>query len=139
MRDNPRVRGTNYSFYLSNEQIAALKEAHWRERKSESEIVREAIDDWLKSHAEGNSSFKLEMWQEDPQFKAIPTLLSPDDKWQKYLEQCNNEDLTKIAVKNTVIKKIILERKNKEYREKEKAKKQAYYDSFKKPHIIGNV
>ena len=46
-----KSRGTNFSFYLTEEQINALEEAKWRERKSMSEIVRMAIEDWLRSHA----------------------------------------------------------------------------------------
>lgn len=118
MRDNPRVRGGNYSFYLSEEQIRLLDEAHWRERKSVSEIVREAIDAWLKSHAEGNNTFSLEKWQEDPEFIALPTLLSPEDRWNTYIKDCKDDEVTKIAIALTNIKKMINSRRTMEFKEK---------------------
>lgn len=116
MKDNPRRRGTNYSFYLSEDQIQKLEEARWRERKSQSEIVREAIDDWLRSHSEGNSTFKLDKWQEDPEFKAVPTLLSSHEKWNKFLlENCSEEDITKIRIAANFITKTIDHKKTNDY------------------------
>lgn len=123
MKDNPRKRGTNYSFYLSEDQIEKLEEIHWREKKSVSEIAREAIDDWLRNHAEGNSTFRLDIWQEDPEFKAIPTLLSSQEKWNKYIEECcNDSELTNISVMANHIHQIVKMRRNKEYSEKQKEK-----------------
>ena len=118
MKDNPRKRGTNYSFYLSEDQIQALKEAHWRERKSESEIVREAIDEWLRNHAEGNSTFRLDKWQEDPQFKAIPTLLSAHEKWSKYIDECSDNDLTQIGLMSNTVYKLVGMRRTREFKQK---------------------
>lgn len=120
MEGGVRSRGSNYSFYLSESQIKALEDIHWRERKSVSEIVREAIDDWLKNHAEGNSTFKLDKWQENPEFKAIPTLLSDPLKWSKYIDECSDYDCTQIALMSNRISQIVKIRRDKEYRERNK-------------------
>ncbi|HEX7178880.1 MAG TPA: hypothetical protein VF220_04080 [Nitrososphaeraceae archaeon] len=48
-----------------------------------------AIHDYIASHDEGNDTFTLETWQDDPQFKAIPTLFSDDDKWINYIQSSN--------------------------------------------------
>ena len=120
MKENPRVRGTNYSFYLSEDQIKALEEAHWRERKSVSEIAREAIDDWLRNHAEGNSTFKLDKWQENPEFKAIPTLLSSPEKWFKYIEDCSDNELTNIGIMSNKIHTFVGMRRSKEFKQRTK-------------------
>lgn len=133
MRDNPRKRGTNYSFYLSEDQIQKLEEARWRERKSQSEIVREAIDDWLRNHSEGNSTFKLDKWQEDPEFKAIPTLLSHPEKWFNYIKECNDSELTKIGLMSNKIYTFVGMRRTKELKEKQKLESgiRNYYNNKK--------
>jgi hypothetical protein len=105
---------------LSETQIETLEEIHWRERKSVSEIVREAIDEWIRNHAEGNSTFSLDKWQENPEFKAIPTLLSPPEKWFKYIEGCSDYDCTQIAVMSNKVHEIVKMRRNKEFKERTK-------------------
>ena len=115
-----RARGSNYSFYLSENQIKALDEVHWRERKSVSEIVREAIDEWLKNHAEGNTTFSLDNWQENPEFKAVPTLLSTPEKWSKYIDECSDYDCTQIGIMSNKVHQIVKMRRDKEYRERNK-------------------
>jgi len=111
---------SNYSFYMSISKVEKLEELKWRERKSISELVEEAITEYLINHAEGNRTFSLDKWQENPEFKAIPALLSPMDRWDKYIQECNDDELTKIATANTNVKKMIFDRRTREHKNMQK-------------------
>ena len=91
-----------------------------REGKSFSELVVELIEEYVKNHAEGNSTFKLDVWQEDPEFKAIPTLLSPQEKWNKYIDDCNDNECTQIALMSNHINQIVRMRRTKEAKQRMK-------------------
>jgi hypothetical protein len=105
-------RGFSCSFYVDPEQRKILEEIRWREHKSFSEIVRKAVDEFIKSHQEGNDTFRLDKWQEDPEFQAVPTILAPTQKWYSYLNDCDKDDLTKIAVSaKNILKQIEYYRK----------------------------
>ena len=92
-----RKRGLNVSIYLESQQAEALDEIHWRERKSVSELVRIAVSDYIKAHAAGNDSFKLDNWQETPDFVAVPTILAdPETKWYPYLVDCDREERARL-------------------------------------------
>ena len=72
---------------LEQEELEALDEIRWRERMSRSEIGRKAIVDYIKAHAAGNSTFKLDQFQ-DPDFKAMPAFMTPMMKWTKFIDEC---------------------------------------------------
>lgn len=91
-------RGFSCSFYVDPEQRKILEEIRWREHKSFSEIVRKAVDEFIKAHQQGNDTFRLDNWQDDPEFQAIPTILAHSTKWFSYLKDCPKEDLTQIAI-----------------------------------------
>jgi hypothetical protein len=105
-------RGFSCSFYVDPEQRKILEEIRWREHKSFSEIVRKAVDEFIIQHQEGNDTFRLDQWQDDPEFKAMPTLQAPTQKWYSYLNDCDKDDLTKIAVSaKNILKQIEYYRK----------------------------
>lgn len=89
-----------------------------REDKTRSELVCNLIKDYVKAHSEGNSTFKLDKWQEDPEFKAIPTLLSDPDKWFDYISECSDSELTKIGVMSNKIHTFVGMRRTKEFKQK---------------------
>jgi len=83
-----------------------------REGKHRSEIIVSLIEEYVRSHSSGNDSFKLDNWQEDPDFKAVPTILAPTQKWYSYLNDCDKDDLTKIAISaKNILKQIEYYRK----------------------------
>jgi hypothetical protein len=90
--------------YLEAEELAALEQIRWREHKGISDIIRLAIAEYVKAHAEGNETFRLDKWTEDPEFKAIPTILSEPIKWFKYLSDCTPEERTKILKQANIIR-----------------------------------
>jgi len=112
-----RKRGLNYSIYLDEEQLNVLDEIRWRERQSKSAIIRKAIEEYINNHAEGNDCFTLDKWQEDPNFKAVPSLMSDKERWNKYVESCNDKEITELASKVTYIKDIISFRRTQEHAE----------------------
>lgn len=87
------------SFSYKEDKEQYLKELNIiaaREGKHKSEIIIKLIEEYVKSHSEGNDSFKLDNWNEDPEFQAVPTILSDPIKWFKYLSDCTAQERTKI-------------------------------------------
>ena len=63
--------------------IDEFKKIAKREGKSKSELNMELIELHVKSHSAGNSTFKIEDFQ-DPGFKAMPATMSSKDQWNEY-------------------------------------------------------
>jgi len=98
-----KERGQPHTFYIDPLEKEKLEEIRWRERKSMSQIIRLAIDEYIQSHAEGNSTFRLDKWNEDPDFKAVPTINSKSETWFKYLQDCSKEERLDIQIKTNHI------------------------------------
>jgi hypothetical protein len=105
------------SFSYPNDKepvIDELRVIAAREGKSQSQLIFSLVEGYVKAHAEGNPSFKLDKWAEDPGFKAMPTLLGKDTSWFEYEKECSEEELTKIAIAaNTRLREIRFIRANK--------------------------
>ena len=86
-------RGTNISVYADSEQMELVEEIRWREHLSKSELVRKALSEYLKAHANGNSTFKLDNWTDNPNFRAVPTIMADSEVWYNYLSYCNPDEL----------------------------------------------
>ena len=89
--------------YLNIDEYEAFEDIRWRERKGKTEIAREAILEYIKNHSEGNITFKLDKWNEDENFKAVPTLSSRSEIWYNHLKDCNPKELTDIMIYTTRI------------------------------------
>ena len=76
----------------------AVEQIRWRERASKSEIVRRAVEEYVKNHGAGNSAFTLDNWKEESDFKAMPSLSAKPKIWDKYLETCDRHELINIQV-----------------------------------------
>ena len=105
----------SYCYPNDKEQfIEEFKVIATREGKSKSELLVSIMEDYVKAHGEGNATFKLDTWTEDPGFKAMPTLLGKDSSWFEYEKECTEEELTKIAIAaNARLKEIRFIRANK--------------------------
>ena len=114
-----RRRGFNVSVYMDDVVMEALEEIHWRERKSISELVRLAVEEYAERHKEGNSSFKIDIWTQNPDFIAVPTMLASREKWQHYIAECNNKELTQLGVQSGYIRGLVEMRRTKEFRERQ--------------------
>jgi len=51
-----------------------LKEKARQEGKPLSALLEEILSQWARDHLEGNPSFSLDKWIQDPHFRAMPTL-----------------------------------------------------------------
>jgi hypothetical protein len=90
--------------YLEAEELSALDEIRWRDHKGMSDIIRIAISEFIKAHGSGNDTFRLDNWNEDPDFRAVPTILSDGVKWNKYLKDCNPEERSRILKQANIIR-----------------------------------
>jgi len=88
-----KIRGTgignprNITSIVEKDEREKLEEIGWREHLTVSEISRKAIQEYIKNHGEGNSTFRLEQFQ-DPDFVAMPAFASPMMKWTKFIDEC---------------------------------------------------
>ena len=83
--------------------IAELEVIAARERKSRSQLVMELIESYVKAHSTCNSTFKLDMWNENPGFKAVPTIMASQETWFNYLNECSDKERLDIQIKTTHI------------------------------------
>jgi len=102
-------RGTNISVYADSEQMELVEEIRWREHLSKSELVRKALSEYLKAHANGNSTFKLDNWAENSNFRAIPTIMADSETWKSYLRDCGPEELRDLKNRFSYYKSLIEE------------------------------
>jgi hypothetical protein len=98
-------RGHNLSLYVDPEQMEVLEEIRWRERQSMSSIVRRALHEYIKAHGSGNDTFKLDNWREDPEFQAVPTLFSSQERWTAYIDQCDKKERLKVLKHAAFVKR----------------------------------
>ena len=87
------------TFYVPDEFKPIYKEFKRianREDRPVAEIIREMIGEYVKVHAEGNPSFELDKWVEQPEFVGDPALRETNEKWDKYLAQCDDKDLSQL-------------------------------------------
>lgn len=80
-----------------------LEKIRWRDHKSKAHIMRRAIQEYIYNHAEGNDCYALDKWNEDPDYRVVPTLSSSSEKWYRFLNECSEQEMTDIMVKTTKI------------------------------------
>jgi hypothetical protein len=80
---NPKFIGGD----IEQEDWEELEKIRWREHKERTEILRIAIQEYVRNHAEGNSTFKLDNWNINPEFKAMPALIKPKEEWTEFLKE----------------------------------------------------
>ena len=95
------------SSIVEREEKDLLESIGWREHLTLSEIGRKAIIEYIKGHAEGNETFKIDKWQVDPDFQAVPTIYAGKDKIRNYYQDCNDSDKLKFrAALNQAVEQI---------------------------------
>jgi hypothetical protein len=111
---------SSFSYPAEFEEV--MRELHViaaREGKEKSQLIREVLLEYVNKHKEGNDTYKLDNFQEDPEFFAVPTILAQKEKWQRYIAECNNEELTKLGVQSGYIRGLVEMRRSKEFRERQ--------------------
>lgn len=105
MKGQERNFVTSFSYPKGKEDILTeFKVISIREGKSQSEVLVHLIEEYVKAHGSGNDSFKLDNWQEDPGFQAVPTIFSDPQKWYRYLQDCTPEERSKILKQANIIR-----------------------------------
>src|SRR4029078_7089435 len=74
------------SFRLEQEEYEQVDKIRWREHADFGEIVRRAVQDYIKIHSSGNSTFKLDDFQ-DPNFIAMPATMSSKERWSEFIRK----------------------------------------------------
>ena len=93
---------------LEKAEFEALEEIRWREHKELTEVIRLAIQEYIRNHAEGNETFKMDDWQTDPNFKAIPSLFGADEKWKLCFQNSNFEERTKLMIRLKYLRELLV-------------------------------
>jgi len=97
----------SFSYPGDKEEIMIqLKIIAAREKKFQSDIIFELIEEFVKNHAEGNSTFQLDKWSEDPNFQAVPTIHADREKWISHYKDSNREDRVKLNIKINDLQKV---------------------------------
>ena len=73
------------TFQIPEELHKKLKEVAAREGTSMTEILVKQLEEYIKVHGNGNPVYKLDDWTTNPQFVAVPALLSQHDFKKKWL------------------------------------------------------
>lgn len=109
----------SFSFKEDKEPVVQeFKKIAKREGKDKSKLLIEIIEEYVKVHSAGNSTFKLDDFQ-DPDFKAMPATMSSKDKWSKFIRNDmsleERMELDKIAdhIRKEIDAKNWLESRNK--------------------------
>ena len=78
---------SSFSFTEDKKQLLEeFKKIADREGKGRSELIIELVEEYVKNHSEGNSSFKITDFH-DPNFRAMPATMSDTGKWNEYIRK----------------------------------------------------
>ena len=90
---------------IEQDQFKIFEHIALRDFKGDkSKLLRHIIEEYNKGHAEGNDTFTIDKWNDNPEFKAVPTILDDWQKWKSYLENCSGEDFF-LVLKNLTAKR----------------------------------
>ena len=87
------------SFSFPRDQEPIMEEAEKiaaREGKSFSEFLFERIKEYVSIHSAGNPSFEITKWIEKPEFKGHPAVCESNEKWDKYLNQSDEKEISQL-------------------------------------------
>ena len=91
------------TIYFPNEkEFETISNLAYKERKSISEIAREAIVDYIKKHGDGNPNYTLEQFK-DPNFKACPAFFRDKITWALYLNSLNEKEFKEFDIQLNVL------------------------------------
>ena len=87
------------SIIMEQEEQDELDQIRWRERKSKNDVMRRAIQEFIQNHKSGNNTFRLDDWNNNPDFQAVPTFFSDIDTWVEYYKESNEQDRTSMRIR----------------------------------------
>ncbi len=138
--ENPR----KIDFFVEKEDYETFRNIAIRETGGDiSKLGRKVIEDYNKAHGDGNSTFKLDIWNLNPEFIPIPSLMSPIEKLKSYVEKEDITELKKVKEQHTIFGKMLdkridsLRSKDDEQTDREKElAKQRRNDNFRRTNDI---
>jgi len=86
------------TYYLSDSDIEIqekFEDLAYKERTSVSNLYREAIQEYLKKHEDGNPVYTLDQFN-DELFKAVPAVFRNSDTWNNYYSKLDNKQYKEI-------------------------------------------
>lgn len=72
--------------------MTEIEKIRWREHKSESAIIVDALKEYIDRHKDGNSTFTLDHWQSDINFKARPAIGAKINTIRAYYKQLSKTE-----------------------------------------------
>ena len=93
------------SINMDKSYLDELDQIRWREHKSMGAIIRKAISEFIMNHRAGNNTFKLDDWNTDPTFQAVPSYFSNMDIWSQYYKDSNETDRTQMRIRAIELQK----------------------------------
>jgi len=82
-------------YFPDENEYDKINELAYKERKTFSQIVREALDDYCKSHGTENKSIDIEKYLENPEFLSTPNYFAEIKIWTPYLTKCSDVEYKK--------------------------------------------
>lgn len=77
-----------------------------REGKPLSSLVMGLLKDYVKVHGDGNPVYALDKWIGNPEFKAVPALMSPKDKFVGFCQHTTDETLKELEYQGMMVQII---------------------------------
>lgn len=87
------------SFSYPREKETVVDEAEKiarRENTTLSNLITSLLEGYVRTHSSGNPSFVLSKWIEQPEFVGDPAVREQNDKWDRYLDTCEDKDLQQL-------------------------------------------
>ena len=84
-------------YFPDENEYEMIKELAYKERKTVSQIIRQALDDYCKSHGTENKPIDIEKYLENPEFLSTPNYFEPIKTWKSYVRKCSDEAYKKWA------------------------------------------
>jgi len=100
---------TNVIWYVNEERQKILDELEKLPdygRRKRSEIIEQALREYVEKHGDGNPQFRLEQF-EDPNFVACPAFFRDTSHFGKYLETQSPEQLENFKNQLIMIDRIL--------------------------------
>ena len=86
------------TYYLSDSDIIIQEEFEdlaYKERTSVSELYRNAVQEYLQKHADGNPVYTLDQFN-DESMKAVPAVFRNSETWNNYYSKLNKTQYKEI-------------------------------------------
>ena len=88
------------NFRFDEEKYNELKMLALKERTNVKSLVSNLLDDYIKTHKDGNPQFKLDQFA-DPDFIACPAFYRDGNIWENYIKKASDSEKQKL--KNQII------------------------------------